>query len=181
MMTRRKVYGPQFFLDANRVNARCNDDGVISLRFPEHAQSEAESGRDARRTQKARRYLIPFPSITLDEERKRLSKIQRTIFGNVRLSKQDKNDALIVFTAQKYAAILVTADGRLLRAAEQLKHGRNGVQIMTDESAVKVVRQLISGRDKVARADAARENVPGARLGRERLNGSASEIRSTPR
>jgi hypothetical protein len=34
-----------------------------------------------------------LPSITLDEERKRLSEIQRTIFGNARLSKQDENDA----------------------------------------------------------------------------------------
>jgi hypothetical protein len=171
MITPRKIYGPQFFLDANRVNARCNlpamnklekwnDDGVISLRFPEHAQSEAESGRDAQRTQKARRYLIPLPSITLDEERKRLSEIQRTIFGNARLSKQDENDALIVFTAQKYApAILITADGELLWAADDL-HRRNGVQVMTDESAVELVRNLISQRDKMARADAARENIP---------------------
>ena len=137
-----------------------NDDGVISLRFPEHAQSEAESGRDARRTQKARRYLIPMPSITLDEERKRLREIQRTIFGNARLSKQDENDALIVFTAQKYAAaILITADGKLLRTADEL-HRRNGVQVMSDESAVELVRNLISQRDKMARADAARENIP---------------------
>ena len=170
-MARRKIYGPQFFLDANRVNARCNlpamnqlekwnDDGVISLRFPEHAQSEAESGRDARRTQKARRYLIPFASITLDEERKRLSEIERIIFGDAPLSKQDENDALIVFIAQKYAsAILVTADGKLLLAADQL-HRRIGVQIMTDQDAVELVQRFITSRDKMARADAARENIP---------------------
>jgi predicted nucleic acid-binding protein len=169
-MVPRKLGCPQFFLDANRVNARCklsamnqlekwHADGVISLRFPHHAQSEAESGRDARRTQKARSLLIPFPSITLDEERKRLSEIERTIFGNARLSKQDENDALIVFTAQKYAAILVTADGKLLRAAKQLHHGRIGVQVMTDEDAVKLVRRFISRRDQMARADAARESI----------------------
>src|SRR5205823_3134682 len=83
----------QFFLDANRVNARCklsamnqlekwNADDVISLRFPEHAQSEAESGRDARRTQKARRFLIPYALIKTDKERKQLSKIKRIIFGD---------------------------------------------------------------------------------------------------
>ena len=138
-----------------------NDDGVISLRFPEHAQSEAESGRDAWRTQKARRYLIPLPSITLDEERKRLSEIQRTIFGNARLSKQDENDALIVFTAQKYApAILITADGELLRAADEL-HRRNGARkVMTDESAVELVRNLHLNVIEMGRADAARENIP---------------------
>src|SRR2546430_13115761 len=133
-------------------------DGVISLRFPEPAQSEAESGRDTRRTQKARNLLIPFPSITLDEERKRLSEIKRTIFGNARLSKQDENDALIVFTALKYAAILVTADGKLLRTAGQLPHGI-GEQGMTNGSAVKLVRRLISGRDQMARSDAARESI----------------------
>ena len=169
MMVLRKLWCPQFFLDANRVNARCklsamnqlekwHADGVISLRFPKHAQSEAESGRDTRRTQKARNLLIPFPSITLDEERKRLSEIKKTIFGNARLSKQDENDALIVFTAQKYAAILVTADGKLLRAAERLHHGF-GVQIMSDESVLKLVRRLISGRDQMARSDAARESI----------------------
>jgi len=118
MMVLRKLWCPQFFLDANRVNARCklsamnqlekwNADDVISLRFPEHAQSEAESGRDARRTQKARRFLIPYALIKTDKERKQLSKIKRIIFGDAQLSKQDENDALIVFTAQKWAAILV--------------------------------------------------------------------------
>jgi hypothetical protein len=169
MMIPRKLGCPQFFLDANRVNARgklsamnqlekWHMGGVISLRFPKHAQSEAESGHDTRRTQKARNLLIPFPSITLDEERKRLSGIKKAIFGNAPLSKQDENDALIVFTAQKYAAILVTADGKLLRAAEQLHHAF-GAQIMSDESAVKLVRRFISGRDQMARSDAARESV----------------------
>jgi len=136
-----------------------NADGVISLRFPQHAQSEAESGRDARRTQKARSLLIPFASITLDEERKRLSEIERIIFGNAQLSKQDENDALIVFTAQKWAAILVTADGKLLRSAKQLHHGPDSVQVMNDESAVELVRRCISVRDQMARADAARESI----------------------
>jgi hypothetical protein len=65
-------------------------DGVISLNFPEHAQSEAESGCDARRTGKARSYLIPQAYIMTDDERKRLSEIERIIFGNARLSKRTK-------------------------------------------------------------------------------------------
>jgi len=36
-----------------------NDDGVISLRFPEHAQNEAEASGDVRRTKKARAYWMP--------------------------------------------------------------------------------------------------------------------------
>ena len=55
-MISRKLWGRQFFLDANRVNARqklpatnqlekWEENGVISLRFPEHAQSEGRSDR----------------------------------------------------------------------------------------------------------------------------------------
>ena len=124
--------------------------GAISLKFPEHAQSEAESGLDARRTRKARRYLIPQAYVTTEDERKLLSKIERTIFGDAPLSKQDKNDALIVFTAKKYFAILVTDDRKVLRAAGQL-HQRVGVEIMTDEGAMKLCRKLILQRDRAAR------------------------------
>jgi predicted nucleic acid-binding protein len=129
MMILRKLSCRPFFLDANRVNARRKlsavnqlekwyADGVISLQFPEHAQSEAESGLDVRRTRKAREYLISGTFITTDDERKLLSEIEEIIFGDAPLSKQDKNDALNVFTAKKYSAMLVTDDRKLLRAAE---------------------------------------------------------------
>lgn len=169
-MIPRKIRWPQFFLDANRVNARCKlsamnqlekweANGVISLRFPEHAQSEAESGSDMRRIRKARRYLIPFSSITTRDERKLLSEIEGIIFGNTQLSKQDKNDALIVFTAKKYSAILVTDDRKLLQAVVQLR-GQVGVDVMTDKNGVKEVRQMISERDQMARSHAARGGGP---------------------
>lgn len=76
-------------------------DGVIRLKFPEHAQNEAEASGNARRTRKAREYLIPQTLITTDEERECLRKIERIIFGNAPRSRQDKNDALNVFTAHK--------------------------------------------------------------------------------
>jgi predicted nucleic acid-binding protein len=169
-MISRKLSGPQFFLDANRVNAKgklsamnqlekWHADGVIRLKFPEYAQNEAESGRDARRTQKAREYLIPQTAITTDEERERLRKIERIIFGDGPLSSQDKNDALNVFTAQKYFAILVTADQKLLQAAPRLRSEIGTVDVMTDESAVEQVRQRIRVRDRMARA-AARKGCP---------------------
>jgi len=167
-MIARKLSGAQFFLDANRVNAKgklsamnqlekWHADGVIRLKFPEYAQSEAESYGDARRIRKAREYWIPQTAITTDEERERLSKIERIIFGDAPLSPQDKNDALNVFTAQKYFAILVTADGQLLQAAAQLRSEIGSVDVMTDESAVEQVRQSIRVRDRMARADAAHE------------------------
>jgi predicted nucleic acid-binding protein len=162
----RKLWCRPFLLDANRVNARCklramnqlekwHTDGVISLKFPEHAQSEAESSLDARRTRKARDYIIPHAYITTDDERK-LSEIERIVFGDARLSKNDRNDALIVFTAKKYSGILVTGDQKILRAAKQL-HQRVGVEVMSDEDAVKLCRKLLPQRDQMARADAMRK------------------------
>jgi hypothetical protein len=171
MMIQRKLSGSQFFLDVNRVNAKgklsamnqlekWHADGVIRLKFPEYAQSEAEAGGDARRTQKAREYLIPQTAITNDEERKLLRKIERIIFGDEPLSPQDKKDALNVFTAQKYFAILVTADRELLQAAARLRSEIGSVDVMTDESTVEEVRIRIRERDQMARMDAAREGCP---------------------
>ena len=166
-MIPRKRSGAQFFLDANRVNAKgklsamnqlekWHADGVIRLKFPEYAQSEAETGGDARRTQKAREYWIPQTAITNDEERNLLRKIERIIFGDGPLSPQDKNDALNVFTARKYFAILVTADRELLEAAARLRSEFHGlVDVMTDESAVEHVQIRLRDRDKMARMDAA--------------------------
>jgi len=170
MMIQRKLSGPQFFLDANRVNAKgrlsamnqlekWHADGVITLQFPEYAQNEAETGWDARRTQKARQYWASLTAITNDEERKLLREIERIIFGDGPLSPQDKNDALNVFTARKYFAILVTADRELLRAAARLRK-IGSIGVMTDESALEEVRQRIRERDDMARMDAAREGCP---------------------
>jgi len=171
MMISRMLSGPAFLLDANRVNAngklpamnqleKWHADGVIRLKFPEHAQSEAEASGNARRTRKAREYLIPQTYITTDEERERLQKIERIIFGDAPLSPQDKNDALNVFNAHKCFGILVTADGALVNAADRLRDELRAVVVMSDESAVEQVRKRIRVRDKMARADAAREGCP---------------------
>jgi hypothetical protein len=172
IMIPRKLWGPLFFLDANKVNAKgklpamnqlqkWHADGVIGLRLPEVAQSEAEAGGNAQRTQKAREYFIPLVVYDLtDEEQKLLRKIETIIFADKPLSPQDKNDALNVFTARKYFAILVTADGQLLRASDRLRDELRAVVVMTDESAVERVRQRIRQRDLMARADAAREGCP---------------------
>jgi hypothetical protein len=134
-------------------------DGGISLMFPEHAQSEAESGLDVRRTQKARAYWAAQAFITTDRERRLLNEIERIIFGDARLSKQDRNDALNVFTARKYFAVFVPDDRELLRATEKLHH-RIGVQVMTDADAVALCRKLISERDQMARSYAERKGKP---------------------
>ena len=173
MIIQRKLPLPQYFLDANRVNAKgklpamnqlekWHADGVISLMFPEPAQNEAEASGNARRTRKAREYWASVTGITTDEEGECLRKIERIIFGDEPLSPQDKNDVLNVFTARKYFAILVTADRKLLAAATRLRSEFRGiVDVMTDESAVERVRIRICERDKMARTNATLE---GCRL-----------------
>lgn len=79
-----------------------------------------------------------------------MNEIKEIIFGDVRLSPQDENDALNVFTAQKYSAIFVTADGELLLGADRL-HQQARVEVMTDEDAVRLVRKRILERDWAAR------------------------------
>jgi hypothetical protein len=170
-MVKRKLSGPEYFLDANQVNARSklssmnqlekwHADGVIRLKFPEHAQNEAEASGDVRRTKKARAYWIPQTYLTTDEERERLRKIERIIFGNAPLSPQDKRDALNVFTARKYFGILITADREILQAADPLRNELRAEVVMSDERAVEQVRIRIRQRDQMARADAAREGCP---------------------
>jgi hypothetical protein len=166
MMIQRKLPLPQYFLDANRVNAKgklpamnqlekWHADGVIMLQFPEPAQNEAEASGNARRTQKARQYWASLTAPTTEEEQERLRKIERIIFGDAPLSPQDRNDALNVFTARKYFAILVTAVRALLQAAARLRSEFRGlVDVMTDESAVEHVRIRIRERDKMARKEA---------------------------
>ena len=168
-MIPRKLGIPQFFIDANRINARgklsemnllerWNQDGVISIRMPWDAQLEAERGNNSLRQRKAWSYMAPMPLITTADERRTLSEIERVVFGPV-LSDSDARDALIVFTAKKYSAILVTADRALLNAAKIL-HQRLGVQVMTAKQAVSMIRRQISQRDRMAESDAKREALP---------------------
>jgi hypothetical protein len=129
--------------------------------FTEHAQNEAEASGNARRTRKAREYWASVTAITTDEERECLRKIERIIFGDEPLSPQDKNDALNVFTARKYFAILVTADRKLLDAATRLRSEFRGiVDVMTDERALEQVRIRVSERDKMARMEGAHRGCP---------------------
>ena len=134
--------------------------GVITLQFTEPAQNEAAASRSARRTKKAWSYVAALPLPKKDEEQERLRKIERIIFGDRRLSPQDKNDALNVFTARKYFAILVTADGEVIKAANRLRDELHFEVVMTAESAVENVRIRIRQRDKMKRAEAGLEGCP---------------------
>lgn len=161
----RKLPLPQFSLDSNRINAlkrdanmnqleRWQEDGVIDLRLPEQAQIEVErAGRKQR--EKALNRLIPLDAITTDMERLRLSQIEHILARDGVLTPNDKIDALIVFNAQKYCAILLTADGNLLANSEKLRLAVQA-QIMSAQDAVSLVRQEICTRDHAAVSLAAR-------------------------
>jgi hypothetical protein len=66
-------------------------------------------------------------------------------------------DALIVLNSVKYLAILITADGLLLQAAEPVKAAVKAQ--MTARQAIELVRSQISGHDQMAQADSIRERT----------------------
>ena len=176
MVIPRKLWLSQFFIDTNRINSRgrlsnmnllerWHRDGVISLRMPWDAQLEAERGNESQR-QKAWTYIAPLPFPTTQEEKHDLLRIQQTIFGNHILNDRQRRDALIVFTAKKYFAILITADGRsrtqprgILGAAKEL-HYDLGVQVMCDDDVVMMIRSNIEIRDRMIRADTRLKGMP---------------------
>jgi hypothetical protein len=173
----RKLPLPQFFIDANMINARRRlnfmnviekwyQNGVISLKMPEDAQIEAEAGHCMNRTLKARSYIAPLPLITTAAEQRTLDLIQRLLRGSRPVSESDQRDALIVFTAVKYHGILITADGAsnsqprgILGAASELRDAV-GAQIISAANAVTLIRQNIIAHDSSVRAFCQRRKVP---------------------
>jgi len=152
-----------FFIDTNMINARgrlpfmnlierWDENDVVTVRLPEDAQDEAEAGFSRNRILKARSYIVPLPLIRTAEEQTKLELIQRVLCGARPMSESDRRDALILFTAVKYYAILITADGAsnsqprgILGAAAELKQAV-GAQIMSAADAVKLIRREISAQ-----------------------------------
>ena len=89
-----------------------------------------------------------------------LAKIETILAeGKQQLSANDKKDARIVFTAWKYSrAVLVTADGWLLRKAKAIQ--AIGVQIMSAADLVNLLRDRIERRDQRVREIATRRELP---------------------
>ena len=167
----RKLLFSQIFIDANRINALQRDpdmnqleewakNGVIKMRLPDTAHEEIQKAGSKQRA-KTLGILIPCALITTDDERAMLTKIEMIIAeGKQQLLENDKKDAKIVFTACKYSnAVVVTADGWLLRKARAIQTGI-GVQVMSAAELVKVLRARIESRDKRVRAEATRRESP---------------------
>lgn len=167
----RKLDFSQIFIDANRINALQGDAdmnqlevwakiGVVEMRMPDTALEEVEAAGSKQRA-KTFGILIWCQLITTDEERAMLTKIEAILAeGKQELSENDKKDAKIVFTAWKYSrAVLVTADGWLLRKANAIQ-AAIGVQIMSAPDLVNLLRRRIERRDQRVREYATRRGLP---------------------
>ena len=179
----RRWTGLTFHLDTNRLNARRGqtnmsrlehwcENGVIRLYWSATAFREAIQGRDGKmdrnRLDKARNNMISEPFPETREEQDTLDKIGRIVFPPIGPQDDNQsNDALIVFTARKYGAVLITNDGAsfsqpggILGAAAQLKNVL-GIEVMRDDEAVARVQKAIENRDMTIRQREKRgERIP---------------------
>lgn len=154
-------------LDANRINSRgrlehvnqlerWHEAGVILLEMARPAQEEAKAGTDSRRRRKALGHIFTLTYADTGREQRRLKQIEEVLFSGKATTQNERNDVEIVFNADKYGAILVTADGAsksqpggILGHREQLS--QMGIQVMRDSEAVDHIRERIRIRDRNAR------------------------------
>jgi hypothetical protein len=140
-------------------------DGVIQLEMSEVAQKESRVGQDHKRVEKTYGYVYSETMASTREEQELLHKIETILFPKGVKNLNQRNDVEIVFNAEKYRAILVTADGAsksqpggILGHKAELKE--LGIIVMSDEEAVGYIRDLIQTRDQQAIKDHERSGVP---------------------
>ncbi len=157
-----------FQRDTNCINARNSladinlleqwtFNGVITIEMSEVAFNEARKGRNKNRIDKARRHIYTHTHASTVEEQDTLRKIQEIVFPDDIHDKSQANDVEIIFNAHKYGCILITEDGRskrqprgILGAAVQLEK-LLGINVMSSNEAVEVVRERIRIRDDQCR------------------------------
>jgi len=153
------MFGLSFQLDSNRVNARgglasvseleeWKKRGVIGLEWSSPVYEElARDAPDGARWKKACGRLVAKPAITLESERRDLAEIEALVFPGGPRDENERADALALFAAKKYCAIFVTNDGAggkkrgILTSRQRLADV--GVQVVTDEEAVALVRRAL--------------------------------------
>lgn len=128
-------------------------DDVITLAMSEVAQSEAAAGGDQNRKSKAYGYIFTETLASTPNEKKRLQEIEGILFPAGAQSENERNDVAVVFNAIKYEAILITNDGDSRRQPGGMLGNRQalkrlGAEILNDEEAVQLVRDLIKKRDE---------------------------------
>lgn len=130
--------------------------GVIGLEWSEPIYDElSRDAPDGRHWRKSCGILVAHPSTTNPNEIQQLAEIERVVFPGGSRDKRERIDALAIFTAWKYRAIFVTDDGSGGKARGILTHKKDlaslGVQVVTDEEAVAIVRGTLSALAKEER------------------------------
>lgn len=165
-----------FHIDANRVNSRCSianmnrleqwaKDDVVMIDMSEVAQREAAAGNDRARRAKAYEHIFTESIPSTDKERKMLQKIEKILFPAGARSENERNDVDVVFNAHKYGRILIANDGGSKRQPGGILGNREklkelGIEVMTDEEAVRLVEDRIQKRDKSAQWHSERAGEP---------------------
>lgn len=172
---RRTVY-LRFLIDTNRINSRqtlpamnmleeWQRRGVIEILLPETVADEAARGENQIRRMKVRSFIHTLDDVETDAERERRQRIAELLFPNGTKDQTQLNDAGIVFNADKYGGILITADGGSRRQPGGILGAREGlhalgVRVLTDVEACTLVETRIRERDERARRDAVETGLP---------------------
>jgi len=171
---RRRIHRT-FQIDANRINStgrlqnmntleRWHKDKVITIIMAQPAQDEAAYG-SSNRARKAYRYILTMTVSRTPKEFELLKRIEGILFPQGASTQNEKNDIEIVFNAWKYCCILVTNEGGSRRQPGGILGNRDkllelGIEILTDEEAVALVKQLIRERDNFERENSNRKGQP---------------------
>ncbi len=162
-LKRRLLYVPVFHIDTNLINARQQlapvnqleqwfADGVILINMSSTAHAEARAGNNPQRNAKAHRQIFTLTARS-DSADPMYQKIERVLWPQGARNSNERNDIQVVAEAAKYAASLVTADGRsktqplgILGHRDALRKAV-GITIYSPDEAVAFVRQKITERD----------------------------------
>ena len=172
---RRRIYR-YFQIDANRINSsgrleymntleRWHKDKVIKIKMAQPAQDEAAHGGHDR-ARKAYGYIFTMTESRTQKEAELLKRIEGILFPQGASTQNEKNDIEIVFNSWKYGCILVTNDGGSRRQPGGILGNRDklldlGIEVLTDEQAVALIKQLIRERDSLERENS---NITGQPL-----------------
>lgn len=162
---RRRIHR-YFQIDANRINSsgrleymntleRWHKNKVIKIKMAQPAQDEAAHGNHYR-ARKAYSYIFTMTKSRTQKEAELLECIENILFPRGASTKNEKNDIEIVFNAWKYGCILVTNDGSSRRQPGGILGNRDklldlGIEVLTDEEAVVLIKRLIRERDSLER------------------------------
>ena len=138
---------------------------MIILDMSVEAYNEARSGNNTVRMCKSDETIYRKAHDVFGGEEGFRNQIGKLLFGDKCLSQAETNDVRILFCARQAGAILITNDGGSRRQPGGILGHRTelaslGIEVMTDEIAVKKVREKIAFRDKLARSIARDTGLP---------------------